>query len=179
MQITNLARISLYITYIVLHFILVILFANKYRYMKIILGINIIALIVIFFIELSGYLKNKNNLNNDKQINQFIDNSLEFYNFVRYFHLTLTYASFFYIVLFCYICYLVHIGEIKREISFFVITIIVLGLIVVLKEVILQFSRCLYSGTDEKYKLLYHGLSKGRCDNDYNNYWDCINSNYK
>ena len=76
--------------------------------------------------------------------------------------------------MFCYICYLSHIGEIRGDMRFFVILLGVVGLVVVLKEVILQFSRCLYAGTNPELNLLERSEPKGRCHYDYHNYWECL-----
>ena len=103
MRITNLARFSMFITYIVFNIILFFLFAKRYVYMKFIAGVNIIIFLFMFFKDLCDYLNKKNHLR--------VDNAYGFYKFVRYFHLTLTFVCFFYVV----------------------------GLVVVLKAVILQF----------------------------------------
>ena len=132
----------------------------------------------MFFKDLCDYLKKKNHLRDD--------NAYGFYKFVRFFHLTLTFVCFFYLFswkifdfptqelktfsfylfMFCYICYLSYIGEIRGDMRFFVILLGVVGLVVVLKEVILQFSRCLYAGTNAEER----SEPKGRC----HNYWECL-----
>jgi len=175
MRITNLARFSMFITYIVFNIILFLLFAKRYVYMKFIAGVNIIIFLFMFFKDLCDYLNKKNHSrDDDKKINVFVDNAYGFYKFVRYFHLTLTFVCFFYIFVFCYICYLSHIGEIGGDMRFFVILLGVVGLVVVLKEVILQFSRCLYAGTNPELNLLERSDPKGRCHYDYHNYWECL-----
>ena len=88
MRITNLARFSMFITYIIFNIILFLLFAKKYVYMKFIAGVNIIVFLFMFFKDLCDYLKKKNHLRDD--------NAYGFYKFVRYFHLTLTFVCFFY-----------------------------------------------------------------------------------
>jgi len=175
MVITNLARISIFITYIVFNIILFLLFAKRYVYMKFIAGVNIIIFIFMFFHDLCDYLNKKNHLrDDDKQINGLVDNAYGFYKFVRYFHLTLTFVCFFYLFMFCYICYLSHIGEIRGDMRFFVILLGVVGLVVVLKEVILQFSRCLHAGTNAELNLLDQFEPKGHCHTDFHNYWECL-----
>jgi hypothetical protein len=174
MQITNLSRFSMFITYIVFNIILFLLFAKKYVYIKFIASVNIIIFIFMFFHDLCNYLNKKNHSRDDKKINGLVDNAYGFYKFVRYFHLTLTFISFFYLFMFCYICYLAHIGEIRGDMRFFVILFGVIGLVVVLKEIILQFSRCLYAGMNEELNLLEQSEPKGRCHYDYHNYWECV-----
>lgn len=162
MRITNLARFSMFIIYIVFNIILFLLFTKRYVYIKFIAGVNIIVFLFMFFKDLCDYLNKKNHLCDD--------NAYGFYKFVRYFHLTLTFVCFFYLFVFCYICYLSYIGEIRGDMRFFVILLGVIGLIVVLKEVILQFSRCLYAGTNPEER----SEPKGRCHYDYHNYWECL-----
>jgi len=194
MGITNLARFSMFITYIFFNIILFLLFAKRYVYMKFIAGVNIIIFLFMFFKDLCDYLNKKNHTRNDKKIHGLVDNAYGFYKFVRYFHLTLTFVCFFYmfrwkmkdfpsqeiktfsfyLFMFCYICYLSHIGEIRGDMRFFVILLGVVGLVVVLKEIILQFSRCLYAGTNAELNLLERSEPKGRCHYDYHNYWECL-----
>ena len=57
---------------------------------------------------------------------------------------------------------------------FFVILLGVVGLVVVLKEVILQFSRCLHAGTEPELNLVNQMEPKGRCHADFHNYWECL-----
>jgi hypothetical protein len=163
MGITNLARFSIFITYIVFNIILFLLFAKKYVYIKFIAGVNIIIFLFMFFKDLCDYLNKKNHLrDDDNKINRIVDNAYGFYKFVRYFHLTLTFVCFFYLFIFCYICYLSHIGEIGGDMRFFVI---LLGVV---------FSRCLYAGTNPELNLLERSEPKGRCHYDYHNYWECL-----
>ena len=65
--------------------------------MQFIAGVNIIIFLFMFFKDLCDYLNKKNHLRDDKKINGFVDNAYGFYNFVRYFHLTLTFVCFFYL----------------------------------------------------------------------------------
>jgi len=176
-MITNLARITMFITYIIFNIIILTLFRKNFEFIKYICTFNIIILVIMFFHDLNDFIIQKNHSDREKKFNnKLIDNSYTFYNFIRYFHLFLTFDAFFYLFMFCYIIYLVYTQEISSRISFHIILFGIVGLFIVFKELILQFSRCLYASYNKKLGTLIQNEKKGKCHIDYHNYWECVNS---
>lgn len=104
--------------------------------------------------------------------NSIFNSSIYIKNVTFRLHLFFCYAGFLYIITFAYIIYLVFCKKIDKKAIFYIIAMGIVGLFFAFKESILQFSQCLYSGFSSFHRDKMN--FNNRCDNEYKEYWKCI-----
>ena len=159
---------GLVIGYIVLNFLLFIIFINRILPLAIIHILIIIALLIWALVK---YFKNRRE-NIDEKAEKINDSAAKkgylFATFTKNSgHLFLCYVGFFYMFCTLYIFYLLFKGKIDREIRLYVIVITLIGLILAIKETVLQFSQCFNAARLKNFTM-------PECDRHYYKYWDCI-----
>lgn len=159
---------GLVIGYIVLNLILFIVFINRILPLAI---IHIIIIIVLLILALVNYFKNMKKTIDEKaeKINDLAARKgFLFATFTQNSgHLFLCYIGFFYMFCTLYIFYLIYKREIVPPTRKYIIVITIIGLILAIKETILQFSQCFNSANSSNFTM-------PECDKHYYRYWNCL-----
>lgn len=167
---SNFYRINMWIIIILLNFIILftILYKEKHIKLYFILSLVILFLILVCNIKMGYDRVKKITL----ERNSSLKYTLLIKNFFYDLHLSFVFGSFLYINFYIYLFVLICSGKIGTKFKNIIIILSTLGLFFIVKELILQFSQCLYSGFCDEYRNRDH-FNK-HCKKEYDAYWQCI-----